>query len=427
MTVVLFVCLLSVFFATISMPIAYALGFAALGATLLFTDIPLFLVGQKIVGGIDSFTLLAIPFFLLAAEIMNTGGITQRILDVFNGIFGALRGALGLASVGANMFLAGISGSAVADATATSSVLIPSMKKSGYPPAFAAAICAVAAICGPIIPPSIPLVIYGVVARVSIIKLFVAGYLPGLALCLGLFAYVWIAARARNFPAETRIGMGELGSRVRRASWGLAIPVLLLVGILGGVFTITELGAVLVVYALAIAMFVHRSVNSGMLWKGAVNTVLDTANIMFIVGVSSFFAYLLALQGVPDLVASYIAEHVESRIAILLIVNLAFLLAGMFLDSTPATIILVPILLPIMREIGVDPVQFGMIAVFNLMIGLITPPVALTLFIAARVAGVSISRTIIETVPMFVLLIAILGLITFVPEFTLWLPRALGY
>lgn len=420
-------CFLALAFASLSMPIAYALGLSTVLATLLFTDIPLFLLVQKTIGGVDSFTLLAIPFFLLAAALMNESGITDRILSVFNGVFGAIRGALGLASVGANMLLAGISGSAVADATATGSVLIPSMKASGYPPGFAAALCAVAAICGPIIPPSIPLVIYGVVAKVSIIELFVAGYAPGLLLGAVLFLYVLIASRFRGFPAEGSVALSEIVRRVRRAAWGLIMPLILIAGIFGGVFTVTELGAVLVVYALVVGVFVYRTLSMSSLSASLKSSALDTANIMFVVGISSFFAFLLVSQGIPQLIQGFVLTQVESRILFLLLINLTFLLAGMFLDSTPATIILVPILLPITGDLGIDPVHFGMIAVFNLMIGLITPPVALTLFITARIANVSIVRAMIEAAPMFAMLVAILGLITFVPEFVLWLPRQLGY
>ena len=420
-------CFLALAFASLSMPIAYALGLSTVLATLLFTDIPLFLLVQKTIGGVDSFTLLAIPFFLLAAALMNESGITDRILSVFNGVFGAIRGALGLASVGANMLLAGISGSAVADATATGSVLIPSMKASGYPPGFAAALCAVAAICGPIIPPSIPLVIYGVVAKVSIIELFVAGYAPGLLLGAVLFLYVLIASRFRGFPAEGSVVLSEIVRRVCRAAWGLIMPLILIAGIFGGVFTVTELGAVLVVYALVVGVFVYRTLSMSSLSVSLKSSALDTANIMFVVGISSFFAFLLVSQGIPQLIQGFVLTQVESRILFLLLINLTFLLAGMFLDSTPATIILVPILLPITGDLGIDPVHFGMIAVFNLMIGLITPPVALTLFITARIANVSIVRAMIEAAPMFAMLVAILGLITFVPEFVLWLPRQLGY
>ncbi|MEP3685982.1 MAG: TRAP transporter large permease [Sulfitobacter dubius] len=427
MVFLLVISLLALLFASSSMPIAYALGLSALLSAYIFIDLPIFLLAQKMVSGVNSFTLLAIPFFMLAANLMNEGGITTRILSVFNGIFGAFRGALGLASVGANMLLAGISGSAVADATATGSVLIPAMRKSEYPPAFAAAICAVAAICGPIIPPSIPMVIYGVVARVSIIELFVAGYIPGLMLGFSLLAYVWVVSRIRNFPADGKVSLREIGSRIRHAALGLVMPVILIVGIFGGVFTITELGAVLVIYALLVAMLAYRTLNLKGLGSCLTSAALDTANVMFIIGISGFFAYLLVIEGVPNLVADYLQAHITNPIIVLLVFNLVFLIAGMFLDSTPATIILVPILLPIAVEFGVDPVHFGMIAVFNLMIGLVTPPVAMTLYISARIAEVPISRAIVETIPMFALLLVVLGLITFVPELTLWLPRTLGY
>jgi tripartite ATP-independent transporter DctM subunit len=420
-------CLLTLFLASMSMPIAYTLGISTIISTLLFTDIPLFLLVQKTVGGINSFTLLAIPFFLLAAALMNESGITQRILDVFNGIFGAMRGALGLASVAANMLLAGISGSAVADATATGSVLIPAMKKSGYPASFSSALCAVAAICGPIIPPSIPMVVYGVVARVSIIELFIAGYVPGLLLGSFLFIYVYIMSRLKAFPSEGKLPLKEIGHRIKRAAWGLMMPVILIVGIFGGVFTVTELGAVLVMYALFVGLFIYRTLSLPKLSAGISEAALDTANVMFVVGISSFFAYLMVMQDVPMMVQEFIQQNIHSRVAILILINIVFLIAGMFLDSTPATIILVPILLPLANSLGINNIHFGMITIFNLMIGLVTPPVAVTLFITARIADIPITETIKSALPMFAILLLVLGLITFVPETVLWLPRTLGY
>jgi len=410
----------------LSVPVAFALGLSSLATMLIWPGPPLLLAVQKILNGMDSFPLLAIPFFLFAAALMNDGGITPRIIDVFTGALGRFRGSLGLVTVGTNVFLAGISGSAVADATATGSVLIPAMKREGYPPAFAAALTACAAVIGPIIPPSIPLVIYGVVAKVSIIKLFVAGYVPGLLLGGGLLLYVWMQARRRSFPAQASVPLQEMGRRVKRGFWSLLMPVLLIAGIFGGVFTVTELGAVLVVYALVLSLVIYREMDIRRLPEALRRVALDSANVMIIVGVSSLFAYLIVVYQMTGAVAAFADSVVDSRVGALILMNVILLVVGMFLDSTPATIILVPIFMPMARAYGIDLTHLGMIMVFNLMVGLVTPPVALNLYIASRIAGVPIGRVIAELLPMFALLIAVLALITFVPETVLWLPRQLG-
>lgn len=418
---------LTLLLALLSVPIAFALGLSSLAVMLIWPGPPLLLAVQKILNGMDSFPLLAIPFFLFAAALMNSGGITHRIIDVFSGSFGRFRGSLGLVNVGTNIFLAGISGSSVADATATGSVLIPAMKREGYPAAFAAALTATAAVIGPVIPPSIPLVIYGVVAKVSIIELFVAGYLPGLLLGSALLAYVWLLAGRRGFPAQPPCPWPELARRLKRGFWSLLMPVLLVAGIFGGVFTVTELGAVLVVYALLLSFLIYREIDLRQLPGTLRQVALDSANVMFIVGVSSLFAYLIVVYQVSDHIAAFAAEWIDSRIGALILMNVILLAVGMFLDSTPATIILVPMFLPLAREFGIDLTHLGLIMVFNLMVGLVTPPVALNLYIAARIAQVPIGRVILELLPMFALLIAILALITFVPETVLWLPRQLGF
>lgn len=410
----------------LSVPVAFSLIVASVLVFLIWPEQPMWLIVQKVLNGMDSFTLLAIPFFMLAAEIMNAGGISWRIIDVLNGVFGRMRGGLAQCNVGANLFLAGISGSSVADASATGSVLIPAMKKNGYSPAFSAALTAAAAICGPIIPPSIPLVIYGVVAHVSILELFVAGYLPGLLLVITLMLYVNFIARRKKFPVQPSISFRTFAKRVRNGIWDLLIPFILVVGILAGAFTVTELGAVLVIYALVISIYVHRELTWGQLPKLIKDSALSAANIMFVVGASSVIAYLLVIHNVPQLLPGFILDITENKILILIFVNIVFLIAGMFLDSTPATVILVPIFLPLMNNLGVDPVHFGIMITFNLMIGLITPPVALNLFATSTIAEVSFWDAMKEAVPLLILLLGILLLLTYIPGISLWLPTLFG-
>lgn len=409
-----------------SVPVAFSLIASSVLVFIIWPEQPLWLVLQKTVNGMDSFTLLAIPFFILAAEIMNASGSSRRIVDAFLGVFGRMPGGLAQVNVGTNMFLAGISGSSIADATATGSMLIPSMKKKGYSASFSAAITAAAAICGPIIPPSIPFVIYGVIAKVSILELFVAGYVPGFLIVVVLMLYVNFIAKKKNFPKEPKVSMRELGRRFKSGTWDLAIPVLIIVGIMAGVFTVTELGAVLIIYALFIGVFVRRELPINSLPSMIKDSALSSANIMIVVGASSIVAYILVIHDIPILLPDIILNITENPVLILIFVNIVFLLAGMFLDSTPATVILVPIFLPLMDLIGIDPVHFGVIVTFNLMLGLVTPPVALNLFATSAIAEVPFWDSFKEAIPMIILLLILLILITFVPIISLGLPTLFG-
>ena len=406
------------------------LGLALLGACLvgiaMSPGVPLFLLVQKTVEGMQSFPLLAIPFFLFAGEVMTEAQITERGVDVFNSWFGRLRGALAYGVVGANVFMSGISGSAVADAAATGGVLIPAMKRAGYRPEFAAALCAVSGTIGPIIPPSIAMVIYGVVANVSILKLFVAGYLPGLLLATLLAGYVAVRASRNNFPSLPAVPFRQKLRTTGRGFWALITPVLLVGGIFGGVFTVTELGAVLVAYVFVIGLVVHQALKVQSLPRLLTSSSLTTSNVMFAVGISSVLAYLYTISGVPETLPGVILGITHNSVVILLLMNLVFLVAGTFLDSTPATIILVPILLPLAEQIGVNPIHFGVIVVFNLMIGLVHPPVAISLYVTSEIAGTPFMKSFVAALPMILLMLAALLVVTFVPALSLWLPQRLG-
>jgi tripartite ATP-independent transporter DctM subunit len=425
MTFMLAIAVVSVVLFLLSVPVAFALGLSCLFVMVLWPGAPLLLVAQKTLNGMDSFPLLAIPFFLLASSIMNVGSITDRVIDVFNGIVGRVRGGLGMVNVVVNVFLAGISGSAVADATATGSILIPAMKRDGYPGPFAAGLTAAAAVCGPIIPPSIPMVIYGVVAHVSILKLFLAGYLPGFMLGGLLLAYVWYVARRRGFPMQPKVGVLEIVTRVRRGSWALLMPVILVAGILLGVFTVTELGAVLVIYAMLVSIIIYHQLPLRAMPTILLQVGLDAANIMFIVGTSTLLAYLIAINQIPSIIVTSILSITHSKFTFFILLNGILLIAGTFLDSTPATIILAPIFLPIAKALGIDPVHLGIVVVFNLMIGTVHPPVGLNLYVTSKIANESISRVIVELVPMYAILIAVLAFITYAPGPILWLPSLL--
>jgi tripartite ATP-independent transporter DctM subunit len=409
----------------LAVPIAIALGVAALIIVAIW-GMPGFILAQKMVNGIDSFPLLAVPFFILAALVMNSGGITTRVVDLFSSALGRIRGSSGVVNVGTNVFLAGISGSAVADASASGALLIPEMRKQGYTGGFAAALTAGAAVIGPIIPPSIPLVIYGVIAQVSITKLFVGAYIPGLLIASALIAYVILYAKKRDLPARGRQSWGVIGRQFKGSAWALSMPLLLIIGAKGGLFTVTELGAVLVLYAIFVGWVIHREFKWRQFPGMLTDAGLQTANIMLVVAVSSFIAYLVVVHGIPRDIQNLLHGAELSPWEFLLIVNLVFLVAGMFLDSTPATIILVPIFLPAATSFGIDPTHFGLVIVLNLMVGLIHPPLGLNLLITQSIAKVPMRDVIWASLPIVGIVLAVLLIITFVPQTVLWLPNAMG-
>ncbi|MCL4067576.1 TRAP transporter large permease [Pseudomonas sp. GX19020] len=409
----------------LAVPIAISLGIASL-VIILIWDTPGFVLAQKMLNGIDSFPLLAVPFFILAASIMNAGGITTRIVDLLGSAMGRLRGSSGQVNIGTNLFLAGISGSSVADASATGALLIPEMKKEGYSGAFAAALTATAALLGPILPPSIPLVIYGVIAEVSIVKLFIGGYVPALMIVVALVIFVNHHAKKHDLPRRGRQGGAVIWQKFRVSVWAMSMPILLIIGARGGYFTITEIGAVLVVYAIFVGWVIHREFRWGKLPAILTDAGMQTANIMLVVATSSFVAYLMVVHGVPKDLSRWIQEAQLSPVVFLLLINLILLIAGAFLDSTPATIIIVPIVLPSAIALGIDPVHFGLVVVVNLMIGLIHPPMGLNLLITQSIAKEPMGAILKESLPLLGIMLVILMLVTFVPATVLWLPKVMG-
>ncbi len=408
-----------------SVPLGISLVSACVVGIALSSDVPMFLVPQKMVEGMSAFPLLAIPFFLLAGDLMTAGGITTRGVNFFNSLFGHRRGSLAYSVVATNIFMSGISGSAVADAAATSNVLIPAMAKTGYRRDFSAALAAASSIAGPIIPPSIALVVYGIVAQTSILDLFIAGYVPGLLIGVALVCYVRFRVVKDNMPGLARASRGERLIAARAGLWTFVTPVLIVLGTVGGVFTVTELGAILVIFALLVGLVAHRELRLRELPGKLASSSVLASNIMVVVGASAVLAYLYVINDVPDQLPNLLLGVTHNKFLLLLFVNLMLLIAGAFLDSTPATIIFVPILLPLMAQIGVDPIQFGLIVVFNLMLGLLHPPLCLSLFITSSVARVPLWDAFKSTLPMLGLLVALLGLITYVPAVTLWLPHLL--
>ena len=424
-TILIGLCALILF----GVPIAVALGFVAI-ATMWYAVGPelLTIFIQRIYAGTTSFPLLAIPFFILAGNLMNTGGTTQRIFDVAHLIIGRIRGGLAHVNVLASLLFAGMSGSAVADAAGLGVVEIKAMKEAGYKPRFAATLTAVSSTIGPILPPSIPFVIYGSLANVSVGALFLAGVVPGLLMGLGLMAIVAIIAKRKGLPRGAARPPIGIGLRIlAKALPALAMPILVLGGIFGGIVTPTEAAVVAAAYAFILGRFFYRELAWTQLPEIVWESGRQTAQVMFIIAAAAPFGWVLIQQRIPNALLEAMFNLSSEPWVILLIVNAVILVLAMFIEGIAILIIAFPVLLPIMLQIGVDPVHFGVIIVLNIMIGLVTPPVGLCLYVVSSISNVSLSEITRELWPYLLALIAILLLITFVPALSLWLPNTLGY
>lgn len=403
-------------------PVAYSLGMASLGVLVLKYGLPLLMMPQRMVAAMDSFPLLAIPLFIFAGNLMNRGGISDRIYDLAGAMVGHYRGGLAQVNVLGSLFFAGMTGSAMADAAGLGKLEINAMRREGYPPAFAAALTAVTSTIGPIIPPSIPFVVYGVLAEVSVGRLFAAGFAPGLLLCLALMAQVYVLAVRRGFPRQAPVGwLRGLWAFGRAFLPGMTV-VIIIGGILLGVFTPTEAAAAAAGYAVFLATLVYREVGRRELWEVLVQSAKESAVILFVVSMAALFAWVVTLERVPQQFSTALLGLTDNPYLILVILNMFLLAAGCFLDITSVLIITVPIVLPIATHIGLDPIQLGVMMVLNLMIGGLTPPFAMLTFISARIAEEPFERVVRETVPYLVPLVVTLLAVTFIPAVTLALP-----
>ena len=418
-----------VFFVTLvlSAPIVFSLALSALA--LLWNKGMLVpqLVVQRMFAGIDSFPMMAIPFFMLAGALMHTGGISTRLVRFSNYLVGWIQGGLAHVAILASMFFAGITGSAVADATAIGSTLIPLMNKRGFPTLFSASVVAAAGVVGPIIPPSIPMVIYGVMAGVSIGALFMGGIIPGILIGLGLMVVAYVKAKRHGYPREAvRPTAREFLQATVSAFGAILMPLIILGGIFGGIFTATEAAAVATVYAFLMGKFVYRELQWSHLPEILYRAGLNTAMILIIVGVANLVGYIMAVERIPLMVAELFLGITTNKYVMLLLINILLLIVGCFIDGASALIIFTPVLLPIIYKLGIDPIFFGVMMTVNLMIGTITPPVGLCLYVACGIADVrldQISRTII---PFLLIEIAVLFLITYVPGLIMFLPALFG-
>lgn len=408
----------------VNVPIAVSLGIVALVAMVVSHGMNI-LPNLAIVtyNGATNFPLLAIPLFILAGAIMNASGISQRLIAFASALFGWIRGGLAQVSVGASLFFAEISGSAVADIAALGSILIPAMKSKGYPAPFAAAVMSSAATLAVIIPPSIPMILYAVMAESSVVKLFVAGIVPGVLGGFGLMGVAYWLARRYNLPREQAFTWKRVGSTAREALWAFLLPIIILGGIFGGIVTATEGAALAVVAALFVGLFIYRELDIAHLKQAVIEGGVQTAVVMLLVATSALLGTYLTEVQAPQQLAQAVSNYTQNKWAVLALLNLLFLLLGMFLHSAAAIILVVPVVMPLVKTLGIDPVHFGLIVTINLGIGQQTPPVASVLMVASSLAKSSIWEVTRVNVWFIGVLVAVLLLITYVPIVGLGLVR----
>ena len=409
-----------IFFA-LSIPIAVAIGFSGTASLFLFTNSPMIVIPKEMFSAIDKFALGAIPFFILAGNLMEVGGISNRLVNFAKSIVGGLQGGLGMTCVMTCMIFAAVSGSSVATTFAIGAILIPALIKHGYPTNFAAALQATSAELGVIIPPSIPMILYGVSAEVSIGELFIAGFGPGILIGGGLMFFVWCYCKFKGYGKNDHLGRIKFLQASREAALALMMPVIILGGIYGGVFTPTEAAVVAVFYALIVGMFCYKEIKVKDLFPVFKKSVISSAVIMFIIANAGLFSFLITRAGVPEAIGTYLQKTLTSPAMFLLGVNAALFLIGMFLETSASVIVLAPILAPVAIKFGIDPVHFGTIMVVNLAMGMITPPFGVNLFAACTVAKISLDQIIRELIPFVLCILTCLMIITYVPQISLFL------
>lgn len=407
----------------ISAPIAIALGVASTLALAFGSDVPIITIIQRMLNSIDLFPLMAIPFFVLAGSLMETGGISRRLINLANAIVGDLKGGLAAVAVITSMFFAAISGSGPATVAAIGSILIPAMVAKGYDKNFASSVQSVSGALGVIIPPSIPIILYGVTAEVSVGQLFLAGIIPGLFIGFTLLIAVLIISRIKGYSGGKKSTFKEKLIALKEASLALFMPVIILGGIYGGIFTPTEAAVVAVVYAFIVGFFIYKELNLKKLMKILKDSALSTSIIMIIIANAGIFGWLLTRERVPQMIAESFLSLTDNPYVFLLLVNILLLAVGMVFETTAAIIILAPILAPIAIMMGIDPVHFGMIMVVNLAIGMVTPPVGVNLFVAAQIGNTSLEKISRAVIPLLIVMIIDVLIISYIPAISTFLPN----
>ena len=409
----------------IGLPVALSLAGASLAFLLIESPIPPVVVLHRMINGVDSFPLLAVPFFILAGSLMNHAGITDRIFDFAKALVGWMRGGLGHVNIGASVLFAGMSGAAVADAGGLGTIEIKAMKEGGYDGDFAVGVTAASSTIGPLIPPSLPLVVYGVVSSTSIGQLFAAGLVPGLLMAVALMVMVGWYAHVRGYGRDSGFAWHVLALTFKRAFLSLLTPIIIVGGILAGLFTPTEAAIAACAYALVLGGVVYRTLSFRKIKAISLDTIETTAIVLLIVAAASIFSWILTSNRVTEMVAEMILGHTQNVFLVLLLINVVLLVVGFFMEPVAAITILTPVLLPLVVELGVDPVHFGIMMVLNLMLGLLTPPVGMVLYVLARVADIKFESAVRGTMPFLIPLGTVLLLITYVPALSMWLPNLL--
>ncbi len=404
-------------------PVAISIGLSAL-VSLVINGFPIIVIAQKMITGIDSFTFIAIPLFILAGELMNVGKITDRIFTFAKAIVGWVPGGLAHANIFASVIFAGMSGSAIADAGGLGTVEMRAMKEAGYDEYFSGAVSAASSTIGPIFPPSIPMVIYGGIAGVSIGRLFIGGVVPGLLMAVALSIFALILSLKNNYPRE-RFSLSKMVVEFFRAFIPLLTPVIILSGFITGWFTPTEASAIAVVYALLVGGLIYRAMGLKSIIQALANTAATTANVVFIIGSATLFSYILTNQGFTRMIADFILGISATPWVVLLIINVVLFILGLIMEPGAILIMMLPVFLPIVNQLGIDLVHFGVTMVLNLMIGQITPPFGMCLFTIAQVGKLSVEKLAREILPWVVPLVIVLVMSLFIPELVLWLPNLL--
>jgi len=424
MTAFLFLSLIVCFI--IGIPIAFSIGVASVATLEFASNLPLTLAAQRLFTGTDSFPLMAIPFFMLAGELMEAGGISRRLFDFAHAIVGFVVGGLAMVAVVAAMFFAGISGAAAADTAAVGAVSIPAMIRKGYDKGFAAAVQAAGGSIGVIIPPSIPMIIYGVVGGVSIGKLFLGGFIPGALIGGSLIVVSYFLAKRAGYARDTFQGFKAIVTTFVGAFWALLMPLIILGGILGGIFTPTEAAVVAAVYGALVGFIIYRELKLRDLPRIFAKAAISTSTVMLLIATANIFGWILTAERVPQNVAAYLVSLTSSPLILYSLILICLLAVGTFMETSASLIILTPVFLPVIVQFGIDPVHFGVVMVTALAIGMLTPPLGICLFISCNIANIQLSEIIRYIMPFLLVMIGVLVLMTYVPEIVMFIPDLYG-
>ena len=410
----------------VGVPICFSLGLVSLSGVVA-SGFPPLIVVQRMFTGADSIALIAIPLFMLAGELMFQGGMSKRLVNFADTLLGHFPSGLAMVSILACMFFAAITGSAIAATAAIGGIMIPLMKEKGYENTFSAPLLACGGSIGPIIPPSIPLLIYGVMANVSVGKLFIGGFIPGILMGIGLMIYSYIVGKKRNYTGrDTRASLKEILASGKDALLALLMPVIIIGGIMSGKFTATESGAIAVFYAVVVGAFVYRELKLKQMFSVLVNCAKSTGQVLIVVAFASLFTWIITVNQIPQQISAYLSESIHSKFMLLMVINIILLIAGTFIDTTSALVIFAPLFIPLVQNFGVDLIHFGLIMAVNLTIGMCTPPLGVCLFVSGSIAKISLRQQMHDLLPMIGVLIIVLLIVTYIPQTVLFLPNLLG-